>query len=60
VVNETFLAALLADFKAHGASVIRRLADENPAAYMELCLAVIRTDIRISVATGDATGEVWH
>jgi hypothetical protein len=51
---------LLKDFEAHGASAIGRVRQENPLAFLRLIASLIQQDIRISLDTSDATGEMHH
>ncbi|MGO4339870.1 hypothetical protein AB4037_33795 [Labrys sp. KB_33_2] len=44
-LGEAFLAALHADFLAHGAGAIERVRLDNPTAYIKLCDALLPKDV---------------
>ena len=58
--GEEFFNTLLKDFEEHGASVIERVRQENPVAYLELIASLVPDDLRIDLNAGDVAGEMNH
>jgi hypothetical protein len=50
--NKDFLLALATDFKQHGASVIAKVRNQQPAAYMKICALLVPREMKIEQAGG--------
>lgn len=49
-LGDAFLAALLADFSAHGAEAIERCREDSPATYVRICAGLLPKQLKIESA----------
>ena len=45
--NKDFLLALATDFKQHGASAIKKVREQTPAAYMKICALLVPRELQV-------------
>src|SRR5215813_1000195 len=46
--NKDFLLALAADFKMHGAAAIKKVREQQPAAYMKICALLVPREMEVT------------
>ena len=56
-LGEAFIETLYADFTKHGDSVIERVREEDPAAYMRVCASILPKELEIKRPLSDLTDD---
>lgn len=56
-LGDDFLAAVRADFRAHGAGVIAEVRADKPDQYLKIVLSVLPRDLHVSINQMDALSD---
>jgi len=55
--GEAFIGALCEDFAEHGSSTIARVREDDPAAYLRLCVAIMPKEVEITSPLSELTDD---